>query len=117
MMAAAHQTTKQPEGAETADKLSPDEVKDERDVTPRVGGEKPTGKRVRAIPYHNATTVRIRPMDFKLGGIDHPKVEWDFRKDNFTVAVGPELSQEAADYLTENFPTDFEYINDGSDDK
>lgn len=114
MPASQHPATKQPEGAENAAPLSADEVKDERDVTPRVGGEKPKGKRVRAIPYHNATTVRIRPMDFRLGGIDHKQVEWDFRKDNFTVPVGDALSEEAADYLTENFPTDFEYINDGS---
>lgn len=110
----AHPVTKQPDGADSADKLEPSEVKDERDTTPRVENEKPKGKLVRAIPYMNATTIRIRPMDFKNGGIDHKQVEWDFRKNNFTVPVGEELSQEAADYLTKSFPTDFEYINDGS---
>jgi hypothetical protein len=113
-MATQHPATKQPEGAENVAPLSVDEVKDEKDTTPRVGGEKLSGKRVRAIPYMNATTVRIRPMDFKLGGIDHKQVEWDFRRHNFTVAVGDELSEEAAEYLTKNFPTDFEYMNDGS---
>ena len=112
--------TKQPEGAETADKLEVAEVTDERDVTPRVGGGKLTGKRVRAIPYMGASTVRVRCSDFKKasnGKIDHPDVEWDFRKSDFTLPVGEaegELSQEAADFLTATYPTDFEYMDDGS---
>ena len=112
-MAATPATTKQPEGAESAAPLSVDEIKDEKDTTPRVGATKLVGKRVRAIPYHNATTVRIRPSDFKSGGIDHKQVEWDFRRENFTVAVGEALSEEAAEFLTKNYPTDFEYVNDG----
>jgi hypothetical protein len=102
-----------------AGKLDVAEVKDEADVSPRTAPADTSGKRIRAIPYQNASTVRVRPMDFNLGGIKHDLVEWDFRKDNFTLPVGGDnevISQEAADYLTKNFPTDFEYINDGKDE-
>src|ERR1700749_4786707 len=100
-------------------KLDPSEVKDEKDTTPRVGSVDLSGKRVRAIPYHNASTVIIRSKDFKdasRGEIEHPDVTWDFRKDKFTVPVGgkdPVLTKEAADFLTKNYPESFEYINNG----
>ena len=96
-------------------KLSPSEVKDDKDSTPRVGG-KLSGKRVRAVGYQNATTTKIRRVDFKTasnGEVDHPDVTWDFRTDDYTVPVGDRLSQEAADFLTKNYPETFEYINDG----
>lgn len=81
-----------------------------------------TGKRVRAIPAvitkatGHATTVEIRRSDFKKVGISHATVQWDFRRDNFTVKVGEksgEISPEAAKYLTENHSNSFEFLDEG----
>lgn len=69
-------------------------------------------KRIRAITFSNGTTVVIRESDFKAGGIDHKEVVWDFRVDDFTVAVGDGISAEAADYLTSNFSDSFEYVGE-----
>lgn len=114
--------TSAPAAAPKADDeaLTPGEVSDSRDSSPRAKADT-AGKRVRAIPaiitkkQDRSTTVEVRRSDFKAVGIDHPTVVWDFRKDNFTVRVGSkpgQLSQEAAEYLTENHPTSFEYINE-----
>jgi hypothetical protein len=95
-------------------------VPDERDVSPRAKSDT-TGKRVRAIPAvitkstGHATTIEVRRSDFKSHDIDHPTVQFDFRKDNFTLKVGSkdgQISQEAADFLTENFPQSFEYLDE-----
>lgn len=97
---------------------------DERDTSPRVKSNV-SGKRVRAIPAvitkntGHATTIEVRRSDFKENDIDHPTVRWDFRKDNFTVKVGKkdgQISQEAADFLTENHPMSFEYLDEGNKD-
>lgn len=124
MPAPQHPTTKQPEGADVAEKLTAAEVRDEKDTTPRAAPAEVSGKRVRAIPYQNASTVILNTVDFKTASqgkiSDHPQVVWDFRKDNFTVPVGgenPVLTEEAAEFLTKNYPTDFEYINNGDDGK
>jgi hypothetical protein len=111
-MATTSQGTKEPAGAATAGKLAPSEVVDDADTSPRVGADL-KGKRVRAIPGAGGTTVVVRKVDFKNNGIDHPEVKFDFRKDRFTLAVGDkegQLSQEAADFLTENYPVQFEYL-------
>jgi len=86
------------------------EVTDTRDVSPRAPKADTKGERVRAIPAKGGTTVEVTRADFKKHGIDNPNVVWDFRKDNFTVKVGPVLSKAAADFLCENFPTSFEYM-------
>lgn len=106
--------TRQPEGAENAGPLEHSEVTDARDTSPRVKGDT-SGKRVRAVFYGGATTVEIEKKDFADHGIDHPTVRFDFRKSEGTLAVKDGkncLSAEAADYLTENFPTEFEYIGE-----
>lgn len=97
-----------------SDDLKPEEVTDERDVTPRLPAVK--GKRLRAIPstQHNETTVTIKKKDFADHDIKHPDVTFDFRRDGFTVPVGKRLSAEAADFLADNYPQQFEFINDGS---
>ena|ERR1700759_1732056 len=113
-MATTSQGTKEPAGAATAGKLDPSEVRDEADTSPRVDSDL-SGTRVRAIPGGGGTTVVIRSVDFKNNGIDHPDVKWDFRKDRFTVEVGDKeggLSKEAAEFLTKNYPAQFEYLED-----
>lgn len=91
---------------------------DTADVSPRAPEPDTSGKRVRAIPAvitkttGNATTIEVRKSDFAAKGIDHPTVTFDERKDRFTLPVGKPggLSQEAADFLTKNYPTSFEYM-------
>lgn len=90
--------------------MSKDVVVDTADKSPRHLSDKGK-KRVRAIPFQNCTTVVIRESDFKLGGVNHKEVTWDFRVEDFTVVVGEGISQEAADYLTSNFPDDFQYLS------
>lgn len=102
-------TTKQPTGAATAGALDPSELPDEAVRAPE---PKLDGKRIRAIPYENGSTIRVNESDFKNHGIKHPTVTWDYRKDNFTLKVGDAISQEAADFLTKNYPTSFEYLGD-----
>jgi len=93
-------------------KLDPEEVDDERDVSPRANTDDTSGERVRAIPAKGGTLVVVRKVDFANNGIDHPDVEFSFRKDSFTLPVGKDsLSKEAANFLTKNYPTSFEYIN------
>lgn len=95
-------------------------VPDERDTSPRAKADL-SGKRVRAIPSvitrstGNATTIEVTRADFNTHDIDHPTVTWDFRKDNYTLKVGTkagQISEEAADFLTEKFPTSFEYLDE-----
>lgn len=89
---------------------------DERDTVERAPGPDTSGKRVRAIPTHCGTSVTLSTADFQQVGVKgHPPVTWNFRKDNFTVAVGTEdgqLSPEAAEAITKHEPTRFEYLND-----
>jgi hypothetical protein len=84
---------------------------DTADKSPRHLSDK-SKKRVKAIPFQNCTTVIIRESDFQLGGVSHKEVAWDFRVEDFTVAVGEGISQEAADYLTSSFPDDFQYVSE-----
>lgn len=93
------------------EKLDPSEVKDPRDVSPRVSANL-SGRRLRAIPYKGGTTIEVRRADFKRKGIDHKTVSWDFRKDRATLEVGKDISEEAAEMLTKEFPTSFEYMSD-----
>jgi hypothetical protein len=90
---------------------SKDVVVDTADKTPRHLSAKGQ-RRVRAITFASGTTVIIRKQDFALGGVDHEEVVWDFRVDDFTVAVGEGISAEAADYLTSNFPDSFVYVDE-----
>lgn len=94
--------------------LAPEEVVDERDVSPRLVAPTTQGHRVRAFPSQGGTTVEIRSSDFALGGIEHPDVSWDFRVNKFTVPVGEDgISQEAADWLTSSFPASFAFTDEG----
>lgn len=107
--------TRQPAGAEAAGPLSHEEVVDVADTASRAPAPSMKGKRVRAIPGAGGTTVRVTDRDFKANGIKHPTVVWDFRQNKFTVFVGNlsgQISQEAADFLTSNFPVSFEFIGE-----
>jgi hypothetical protein len=110
-----------PEGGSA--ELTPDEEakireSDSRDVSPR--REKVTGKRVRAIPSvitksnDRSTTVQVRRSDFKMHGINHPTVTFDFRNQNCSLPVGKPggLTEEAAEFLTSEFPTSYEYLSE-----
>lgn len=119
-MAATAKQTGTAASADEASEPTVGNVPDERDTSPRAKSDK-SGKRVRAIPSvitkntGHATTIEVRRSDFKSHDIDHPTVTWDFRKDNFTVKVGDksgQISEEAADFLTSEFPTSYEYINE-----
>lgn len=102
--------TKEVPGAENAGPLSPEEL-------PQEGTQLPPpvldGRRIRAIPYENGSTIIVDPADFKAHGITHPRVTFDYRKDDFTLKVGDKISEEAAELLTREFPTQFEYMNEG----
>lgn len=76
-------------------------------------------RRVRAIPAvitrsgDRGTSVEVRSQDFESKGIRHRTVRFDFNRDNFTLVVGNkdgQISKEAADFLTSNYPASFEYI-------
>lgn len=104
--------------------LTPGDVTDERDNAPRIPAPELSGKRVRAIPYKGGTQIHLRRQDFANYGVDHPDVTWDFRKikGNMSVPVDDSekpvkntLTSEAAEMLVDKFPTQFEYMNDGSE--
>lgn len=85
------------------------EVVDTADTSPRQEAAK--GEKVRAIPFAHGTTVIIRAQDFKTAGnIEHPDVTWDFRVNDFCATVGENISKEAADFLTKNYPDSFQYV-------
>lgn len=110
-MATTQRKTDLPESGE----LSAEEVKDDRDTSPRGGQPDKSGTRVRAIPAKGGTEVVVRKSDFKQSlDIDHPEVKWNFRKDDFTVKVGEDggITKEAADALTKKHPESFEYIQE-----
>lgn len=120
----ANTTTRQPTGAETADRLSAAEVTDTADTSPRAEEKKLTGKRVRGIPAvltkagDRATSIELRPSDLEAAG--GPKISktlrWDSRVDNSTLAVGGDnnpLTDEVAEFLTKRYPTSYEYMNQG----
>lgn len=109
-------TTRQPEGADTAGSLAPEEVADDADNATRAAGPDLSGKRVRAIPGGGGTEVHISARDFKANGIDHGPVKFDYFVDRFTVKVGDkpgQLSKKAADFLTKFDPSSFEYMESG----
>ena len=92
------------------------------DVSPRAPEPDLSGKRLRAIPAvitksgDRGTTVEVRARDFEAKGIEHKTIRFDERRDNSTLAVGDkdgQISEEAADFLAKNYPTSFEYINQG----
>lgn len=69
------------------------------------------GKRVKAVPFSGGTTIVVRSSDFdKAGNIDHPDVTWDYRVDGFTVEVGKGITAEAADFLVNNYPDSFRFV-------
>lgn len=87
---------------------------DDRDVTERASEPDTTGKRVRAIPTHGGTTVKVSSTDFRNNGVEHEDVVFDFRKDDFTLPVGEEvgqISKKAADVITKLEPGRFEYMS------
>lgn len=105
-----------------ADSLTPEEqeevrASDSRDNARRARSDT-SGKRIRAIPAvitksgDRSSRVEVSKENFRDKGIDHPSVTFDFQKDNFTLPVGENgVSEEAADFLTKNYPTSFEYMN------
>jgi hypothetical protein len=116
--------TKQPANADKAAPLSKAEQaevrsSDTRDVSPRVASDT-SGQRVRAIFYGGGTTKEVSKADFRRHGIDHGPVVFDFRVNEATLPVNPRkdvrgLSEEAAQFLTETAPTEFEYMNQEQD--
>lgn len=108
----ASQTPKQ-DGTPPEVNPATSEVSDTADNSPRGPQPDTSGKRVRAIPYQKGSTIRVREATFAEHNIQHPTVVWDFRKDNFTVAVGTkdgEISPEAAEFLTTKYKETFEYL-------
>lgn len=68
-------------------------------------------KKIKAIPFSGGTTVIVRSIDFETSGnIKHEDVTWDFRVDDFTVEVGSQISEEAANFLVEKFPSSFKFV-------
>lgn len=115
--------TREPATAQT-ERLSAEEVNDTADTSPRAEEPVLTGKRLRGIPAvitksgDTATTIEISPQD--LAGVGGPelkrKVVFDGRIDSSTIAVGDEdgqIPESVADFLSKNYPTSFEYINEG----
>lgn len=91
---------------------SEDVVVDVADTTSQLPAQL-SGKRVKAIPFANGTTVVVRKEDFAAAGkIDHADVTWDYRIDDFTVEVGKGISQEAADFLVENYSDSFQFVGE-----
>ena len=105
--------------------LSPEDQKkildsDTADNTVKAEEKELSGKRVRAIPAvittngDHGTVVEVRSSDFQAHGVTHDTVKFDQFRDNFTIAVGPgssQISEEAAELLTKNWPMSFEYID------
>lgn len=86
------------------------DVVDVADTAPRYTA--PKGKKIKAVPFSNATTVVVRAEDFKSAGIEHKDVTWDFRLDDFCVVVGDVISKEAADFLVKNYSDSFHYVGE-----
>lgn len=98
-------------------------ITDPADVSPRSAEPKLKGKRVRAIPAvitkanDRATTVEVRPGDVEGAGgptLSH-KLTFDSRRDFCTLVVGDgnnQVPSDVAEFLTQNYPTSFEYMND-----
>lgn len=109
-----------------SEELSPEEqaairASDSADAaTPKAPGPDTSGKRVRYIPYKGGTHAEVGSADFSREGLEHAKVEFNFRNNLFTAPVGDgkrnTLTQEAADLLTERYPTMFEYLDEGESD-
>lgn len=107
--------------------LTPDEqdtilATDTADTAVRSASPDFTGKRLRAIPAiitnsgDRGTTVEITSENFRAKGIDHRTVSFDRRKDNYTLPVGNEegqISEKAANFLAKNYPTSFEFMDNG----
>lgn len=113
--------TREPGGAESLSPVEKDDIlaSDEADVSPRAASTATSGKKVRAIPAvitkngDAGTVVEVRKSDFARNGIDQNTATFDSMRENFTLPVGEGnncLSKEAADFLTKNYPTSFEYI-------
>jgi hypothetical protein len=98
--------------------LSAAEVTDDRDNAPRLK-EDTSGKRIRAIPAHpgQTTGVVVHKNDFAKHDVEHPTIEFNFRKDGFTLPVGKRggVSEDAAEFLTSEFPQQFEYMGGGGE--
>lgn len=112
--------TREPGVADSLSQAEKEDIlaSDEADVSPRIDHDF-SGKRVRAIPAvitkngDRGTVVEVRRSDFFKHGIDHDTVVFDVLRDGFTVPIGTGtncLSKEAAEFLTKNYPTSFEYI-------
>jgi|SRR6185295_9049707 len=114
--------TKVPAGADKAASLTPEEQakvrqSDTADTARRAPGPDTSGKRVRCIFYGGSISREVSKRDFKSKGIDHPSVVWDYWVDDATLPVDPPkgkkgLSSEAAEFLTSEYPEQFEYMSD-----
>ena len=71
---------------------------------------KTVSKRVKATPFSGGTTVIIRNSDFEKFGVEHAGVTWDYRINDFTVAVGEGITEEAANALVNNLPDSFKFL-------
>lgn len=87
-----------------------DDVVDEADTAPREEKKTHSGKKIKAIPFSNGTTVIVRNVDFEKVGVKHANVTWDYRIDNFTVTVGEGITEEAACALVNHFPDSFQFV-------
>lgn len=78
--------------------------------------EPAAGKKVRAKPAvitHSGDTsneVEVTRGDFADHNIEHDTVSFKANRNDFCVPVGKGLSEEAADFLTKNYPESFEYV-------
>lgn len=92
---------------------STSDVPDEADTAARAEAGSIDGKRVRAIPYQNGSSVIVERADFAAHDIDQDTVKWNWLVDHFTVKVGTghnQISEKAADFLTKAYPETFEYM-------
>lgn len=75
-----------------------------------VESAKPTGvKRIKAIPFPMAPLLSFVRLIFLLW-CRASDVKWDYRIDDFTVAVGDGITAEAANVLVSKFPDSFKFV-------
>lgn len=107
-MASAKSETNKPEDTDSADVSTPEN--DKLDTTTSVSSDM-SGKRIKAIPGLGGTTVIISDKDFAANGIAHKTVIFKLRVSKFTLQVGTEISEEAANFLVESRPSSYQFVN------
>lgn len=86
-------------------------VPDAADNSPRGPEVSLSGKRLRGIPQRGGVKIQVDEADFARHGIKQGTVVFSYFKDNFTVEVGKDISQDAADFLVKYAPETYEYMN------